>query len=102
MKKFVLLLVVLLLTVSQALAQKSFDMRYSEAVEYYTGKQYDLAIKTGAPVIALIDSAGLRLVRGQRPISRASRRRRASRPIKKPRRTGCCGSAAQPWPNWAT
>ena len=46
MKRIVLLLVVLLLTVSQALAQKSFDMRYSEAVEYYTGKQYDLAIKT--------------------------------------------------------
>lgn len=46
MKRIVLLLAVLLLTVSQALAQKSFDMRYSEAVEYYTGKQYDLAIKT--------------------------------------------------------
>ena len=46
MKKIFLLLVVLLLTVSQGLAQKSFDMRYSEAVEYYTGKQYDLAIKT--------------------------------------------------------
>lgn len=46
MKKLVVLFLLLLLAVTQASAQKSFDMRYNEAVEYYTGKQYDLAIKT--------------------------------------------------------
>ncbi|MBR4809107.1 MAG: PEGA domain-containing protein [Bacteroidales bacterium] len=45
MKKTALLLLVILLTAAPAFAQKSFDMRYSEAVEYYTTKQYDKAIK---------------------------------------------------------
>ena len=45
MKKSALLLLVLLLTAAPAFAQKSFDMRYNEAVEYYTTKQYDKAIK---------------------------------------------------------
>ena len=45
MKKTALLLLVLLLTAAPAFAQKSFDMRYNEAVEYYTTKQYDKAIK---------------------------------------------------------
>ena len=45
MKKSALLLLVLLLTAAPAFAQKSFDMRYNEAVEFYTTKQYDKAIK---------------------------------------------------------
>ena len=46
MKRIFLLLMTLLLVSMPLYAQKSFDMRYSEAVEYYTTKQYDLAIKT--------------------------------------------------------
>ncbi|MBR1538147.1 MAG: BACON domain-containing protein, partial [Bacteroidales bacterium] len=46
MKRLITLLLLLLLATTQVFAQKSFDMRYNEAVEYYTGKQYDLAIKT--------------------------------------------------------
>ena len=46
MKRILLLLMTLLLVSMPLYAQKSFDMRYSEAVEYYTTKQYDLAIKT--------------------------------------------------------
>lgn len=45
MKKLMLLLLVVFLTAVPAFAQKSFDMRYNEAVEYYTGKQFDKAIK---------------------------------------------------------
>ena len=45
MKKLTLLLFVFLLAAAPAYAQKSFDMRYNEAVEYYTSKQYDKAIK---------------------------------------------------------
>lgn len=45
MKKFILFLLTLLLMAAPAFAQKSFDMRYNEAVEYYTQKQYDQAIK---------------------------------------------------------
>ena len=47
MKKLLsILITVLLLMPIAAYAQKSFDMRYNEAVEYYTTKQYDLAITT--------------------------------------------------------
>ena len=46
MKRIVFLLLALLVVVMPAYAQKSFDMRYQEAVEYYTTKQYDMAIKT--------------------------------------------------------
>ena len=46
MKRLFSLLLVLLLATTPLFAQKSFDMRYNEAVEYYTSKQYDLAIKT--------------------------------------------------------
>lgn len=45
MKKLILILLVALLTAAPAYAQKSFDMRYNEAVEFYTKKQYDKAIK---------------------------------------------------------
>ena len=45
MKKLILLLFVFFLAAAPAYAQKSFDMRYNEAVEYYTTKQYDKAIK---------------------------------------------------------
>ena len=44
MKKLVLIAVALLLACAPAFAQKSFDMRYNEAVEFYTSKQYDKAI----------------------------------------------------------
>ena len=44
MKKLILLLFVFLLAAAPAYAQKSFDMRYNEAVEYYTTKQFDKAI----------------------------------------------------------
>ena len=47
MKKLLsILIAALLLMPIAAYAQKSFDMRYNEAVEYYTTKQYDLAITT--------------------------------------------------------
>jgi hypothetical protein len=47
MKKLLsILIAALLLMPFAAYAQKSFDMRYNEAVEYYTTKQYDLAITT--------------------------------------------------------
>lgn len=46
MKKLLLLLLVVFVATMPLYAQKSFDMRYNEAVEYYTTKQYDLAIKT--------------------------------------------------------
>ena len=46
MKKLILLLLTLFVVSMPLYAQKSFDMRYNEAVEYYTTKQYDLAIKT--------------------------------------------------------
>jgi len=46
MKRLVTLLLLLFVATTPIFAQKSFDMRYNEAVEYYTGKQYDLAIKT--------------------------------------------------------
>ena len=47
MKKLLsILITALLLMPIAAYAQKSFDMRYNEAVEYYTTKQYDLAITT--------------------------------------------------------
>ena len=47
MKKLLsILITALLLMPVAAYAQKSFDMRYNEAVEYYTSKQYDLAITT--------------------------------------------------------
>ncbi|MBR6423823.1 MAG: PEGA domain-containing protein [Bacteroidales bacterium] len=46
MKKLVVLLLVFCIAALPAFAQKSFDMRYSEAVEYYTAKNYDMAIKT--------------------------------------------------------
>jgi len=46
MKRILSLLLLLLVATTPVFAQKSFDMRYNEAVEYYTGKQYDLAIKT--------------------------------------------------------
>ena len=45
MKKLILLLFVVFLATAPAYAQKSFDMRYNEAIEYYTSKQYDKAIK---------------------------------------------------------
>ena len=45
MKKLILLLFVVFLAAAPAYAQKSFDMRYKEAVEYYTKKQFDTAIK---------------------------------------------------------
>lgn len=45
MKKLILLLFVFFVAAAPAYAQKSFDMRYNEAVEYYTSKQYDKAIK---------------------------------------------------------
>ena len=44
MKKLVLLLLVLFVWTAPSFAQKSFDMRYNEAVEYYASKQYDKAI----------------------------------------------------------
>lgn len=44
MKKLVLLMLVLFVWTAPSFAQKSFDMRYNEAVEYYTAKQYDKAI----------------------------------------------------------
>ena len=44
MKRLVLILIAIFLVASPAFAQKSFDMRYSEAVEYYTSRQYDKAI----------------------------------------------------------
>lgn len=46
MKRLITLLLFIFVATTPVLAQKSFDMRYNEAVEYYTGKQYDLAIKT--------------------------------------------------------
>ncbi len=45
MKKLILLLFVVFLAAAPVYAQKSFDMRYKEAVEYYTKKQFDTAIK---------------------------------------------------------
>ncbi|MBR5041803.1 MAG: PEGA domain-containing protein [Bacteroidales bacterium] len=45
MKKLLLLVLLALLATMPVFAQKSFDMRYNEAVEYYTQKQYDKAIK---------------------------------------------------------
>lgn len=45
MKKLLSLLFLVFLLTAPAYAQKSFDMRYNEAVEYYTAKQYDKAIK---------------------------------------------------------
>lgn len=45
MKKLILLLLLVFLAAAPAYAQKSFDMRYKEAVEYYTKKQFDMAIK---------------------------------------------------------
>ena len=46
MKRLITLLLFIFVATTPIFAQKSFDMRYNEAVEYYTGKQYDLAIKT--------------------------------------------------------
>lgn len=46
MKKLIVLLLALCVVAMPAFAQKSFDMRYGEAVEYYTAKNYDMAIKT--------------------------------------------------------
>ncbi len=45
MKKLLLIWLFALLTSICAYAQKSFDMRYNEAVEYYTQKQFDKSIK---------------------------------------------------------
>ena len=45
MKKLIFLLLLVFLAAAPAYAQKSFDMRYKEAVEYYTKKQFDMAIK---------------------------------------------------------
>ena len=45
MKKLLTLIFLVLLVSAPAYAQKSFDMRYNEAVEYYTAKQFDKAIK---------------------------------------------------------
>lgn len=45
MKRLILFVLTSLLVAVPAFAQKSFDMRYNEAVEYYTSKQYDQAIK---------------------------------------------------------
>ncbi len=44
MKKLVMILLAVVLTAAPAFAQKSFTMRYNEAVEYYTSKKYDKAI----------------------------------------------------------
>lgn len=44
MKKLVLPVLVLLVWTAPSFAQQSYDMRYCEAVEYYTAKQYDNAI----------------------------------------------------------
>lgn len=47
MKRIVILIIAFLLLMPMvSYAQKSFDMRYNEAIEYYTSRQYDLAIKT--------------------------------------------------------
>ena len=46
MKRILLVLLTVFVATLPLYAQKSFDMRYNEAVEYYTTKQYDLAIKT--------------------------------------------------------
>ena len=46
MKRLILILLAVLLVAAPAYAQRSFDMRYNEAVEFYTTKQYDKAIKT--------------------------------------------------------
>ena len=45
MKKLLVLVLLAMLSSFAAYAQKSFDMRYNEAVSYYTQKQYDKAIK---------------------------------------------------------
>ena len=45
MKKLIILLMLTLLASIPMYAQKSFDMRYNEAVQYYTQHQYDNAIK---------------------------------------------------------
>lgn len=44
MKKLVLLMLILFVWTAPSFAQKSFDMRYNEAVEFYATKQYDKAI----------------------------------------------------------
>ena len=44
MKKLILFFLACLLVALPAYAQKSFEMRFNEAAEYYTNKQYDKAI----------------------------------------------------------
>jgi len=46
MKKLLLVLLTVFVVTLPLYAQKSFDMRYNEAVEYYTTQKYDLAVKT--------------------------------------------------------
>lgn len=45
MKRILVLLLLAMLSSFAAFAQKTFDARYNEAVEYYTQKQFDKAIK---------------------------------------------------------